>query len=229
MLFDRTSSPDSTYQQEGRRRAAILYCVHCRRMIQVCGGAGTVFVLAYVVFVLTSFGQLVDDELLEVFRAEKLTRTALTNALHLINVVTIALAGVVIVAISAARHRLVIGIAGVFAFGIAVVAAEMFKLILPRPEHQPELDEALGRVGIDTYPSGHSTIITAGVIALLWAWGTVNRAVWLLGAAVIVVVVSATVISGWHRPSDGIGGISLAVAVMALAAWWMTCRSTSDE
>ena len=203
--------------------------VHCRSLIQVSAGAATVFVLAYVVFVLTPFGQLVDDELLEVFRAEKLTRTALTNALHLINVVTIALAGVVIVAISAARHRLVIGIAGVFAFGIAVVAAEMFKLILPRPEHQPELDEALGRVGIDTYPSGHSTIITAGVIALLWAWGTVNRAGWLLGAAVIVVVVSATVIAGWHRPSDGIGGISLAIAVMALAAWWMTCRSMNDE
>ncbi len=192
-------------------------------------GAATIFVLAYVVFVLTPFGQLIDDELLEVFRAEKLTRTALTSALHLINVVTIALAGVVIVAIGAARHRLGVGIVAVVAFGVAVVAAQVFKLILPRPEHQPELDEALGRVGIDTYPSGHSTIVTAGVIALLWAWGTVNRAVWLLGTAVVIVVVSTTVISGWHRPSDGIGGISLAIAVMALAAWWMTCRSTSDE
>ena len=26
-----------------------------------------------------------------------------------------------------------------------------------------------------------------------------------------------------------IGGISLAIAVMALAAWWMTCRSMNDE
>jgi membrane-associated phospholipid phosphatase len=187
-----------------------------------------VFVVAYVFFVLTPIGQLIDDEMLEAFRAEKLTRTALTNALHLITVATIALAGIVIMVLGAMRHRFTIGIVATVSFGVAIVLAEAFKLVLPRPAHQPELDEALGRVGVDTYPSGHSTIITPGVIALLWAWGTTNRAAWLIGAGVIIVVVSATVVAGWHRPSDGIGGISLAVAVMCLAGWAMTCRGANE-
>jgi membrane-associated phospholipid phosphatase len=198
--------------------------VSCRRLVQVGVGAWLVFVIAYVIFVLTPIGQLIDDELLETFRAETLVRTTLTSALHLINVVTIAIAGIVIVSLAAIRHRFTIGVVAVVSFGVAIIAAEVFKLVLPRPAHQPELDEALGRVGVDTYPSGHSTIITAGVIALLWAWGAANRAAWVLGAAVVIVVVSATVIAGWHRPSDGIGGISLAIAVLSMAGWWMTCR-----
>lgn len=187
-------------------------------------GAGAVFVVAYAIFVLTPIGQLIDDEILEAFRAEKLTRTALTSALHWINLVTILLAAMVMVLLGAVRHRFTIGIVATVSFAAAIVLAEAFKLVLPRPAHQPELDEALGRVGVDTYPSGHSTIITAGVIALLWALGTTSRVAWLLGVAVVIVVVSATVVAGWHRPSDGIGGISLAVAVMCLAGWAMTCR-----
>ena len=191
-------------------------------------GAGAVFVVAYVFFVLTPIGQLIDDEILEAFRAEKLTRTALTSALHWINLVTILLAAMVMVLLGAVRHRFTIGIVATASFAAAIVLAEAFKLVLPRPAHQPELDEALGRVGVDTYPSGHSTIITAGVIALLWAWGATNRPAWVVGAGVIIVVVSATVVAGWHRPSDGIGGISLAIAVMAWAGRWMTCRGADE-
>jgi membrane-associated phospholipid phosphatase len=202
--------------------------VGCRRLLHISAGSSAIFVVAYVFFVLTPIGQLIDDEMLEAFRAEKLTRTALTNALHLINVATIALAGIVIMVLGAMRHRFTIGIVATVSFGVAIVLAEAFKLVLPRPAHQPELDEALGRVGVDTYPSGHSTLITAGVIALLWAWGATNRAAWLIGAGVIIVVVSATVVAGWHRPSDGIGGISLAVAVMCLAGWAMTCRGVNE-
>lgn len=109
--------------------------VQCRRLIQVSAGAATVFVLAYVAFVLTPFGQLIDDELLEFFRAEKLTRTALTNALHLINVTTIAITGIVIIVIGAVRQRLALSIVAAVALGVSIVAAEVFKLILPRPEH----------------------------------------------------------------------------------------------
>ena len=185
-----------------------------------------VFATFYVVFVLTPWGQQVDDELLEWFRAESLTRTALTNALHLINVSTIAITGIIVILIGVIRRRLPIGIVAAFSFGMAIVMAEAFKLILPRPEHQPELDAALGRVGVDTYPSGHSTIVTAGVIALLWAWGTARRSVWMLGAGVVLVVVAATVIAGWHRPSDGVGGISIAAAVMSAAAAIMAWRAT---
>jgi len=187
-----------------------------------------VFVVAYVIFVLMPAGQILDDEMLEAFRAEKLTRTALTGALHWINLVTILLAAMVMVLLGAVRHRFTIGIVAVVSFAAAIVLAEAVKLVLPRPAHQPELDEALGRVGVDTYPSGHSTIITAGVIALLWAWGATNRPAWVVGAGVIIVVVSATVVAGWHRPSDGIGGISLAIAVMAWAGWWMTCRGADE-
>ena len=185
-----------------------------------------VFATFYVVFVLTPWGQQVDDELLEWFRAESLTRTALTNALHLINVSTIAITGIVVILIGVIRRRLPIGFVAAFSFGMAIVIAEVFKLVLPRPEHQPEMDAALGRVGVDTYPSGHSTIITAGVIALLWAWGTARRSVWMLGAGIVLVVVSATVIAGWHRPSDGVGGVSIAVAVMSAAAAIMAWRAT---
>lgn len=196
----------------------------CRRLLATGIAGAMIFVLTYAIFVLTPFGQWIDDVLLEAFRAEELGRTALTSALHLINIATIALTGIIIIAIGAVRHRLTIGIVAVVAFGVSIVAAEVFKLILPRPEYQTELDEEIGKAAINTFPSGHSTIIAAGVIALLWAWGTANRAMWLLGAGVVIIVVSATVIAGWHRPSDGIGGISLGVSVMAISAWLLTCR-----
>jgi len=203
--------------------------MNCRRLAWTGVGAVAVLVLAYLVFVLTPVGQLVDDELLEVFEAGKLTRTALTSALHLINVITIGLLLLVVFAISGARHRLPSGLWAVGGFVIAVVTSEVLKQVLPRPELQEALDGEVGKVGINTFPSGHSTIVTAGVLALLWAWGARERWAWWLGGFVIIAVAGATVVAGWHRPSDAIGGIAVGIAVMSGTAWLATCSRTRRE
>lgn len=203
--------------------------VSCRRLGQVCVVAAVVVVLAYVIFVLTSIGQRIDDEVLEALRAEKLTRTALTSALHLINVITIGLLLAVVLVISGARHRLPAGLWAVGGFVVAVVTSEVLKRVLPRPELQEALDEAVGKAGINTFPSGHSTIVTAGIIALLWAWGARERWAWWLGGFVIVAVAGATVVAGWHRPSDAIGGIAVGIAGMSGTAWLSGCAGARKE
>jgi len=186
-------------------------------------GAVAVLVLAYLVFVLTPVGQLVDDELLEVFEAEKLTRTALASALHLINVLTIGLLLLVVLITAGVRHRLPAGLWAVGGFVVAVVASEVLKWTLTRPEWQEALDDAVGEPGINTFPSGHSTIVTAGVIAVLWAWGVRARWAWWLGGFMVIAVAGATVVAGWHRPSDAIGGIAVGIAVMSGTAWLAIC------
>ncbi len=184
--------------------------------------AGAVVVLLYMLLVLTPQGQRIDDDLLEVIRADDLTRHELTSALHLINVSTIVVFIAVVLLIAWLRQRSKIGLVATGGFVAAIVLAETLKAILPRPVYQVELDEEVGKAGIDTFPSGHSTIIAAGVIALLWAWGVRSRLAWGIGAVVVLVVAGSTVVAGWHRISDAIGGIALAIAVMAAAA---RCRS----
>jgi hypothetical protein len=71
----------------------------------------------------------------------------------------------------------------------------------------------------DTYPSGHATIGTSLVIALL----LVSPARWRPWLAVLAGFMSASfatgvLFAGWHRPSDALGGIAWSGFCMSMAA-----------
>ncbi|MET8359247.1 phosphatase PAP2 family protein [Micromonospora sp. NPDC005171] len=130
-----------------------------------------------------------------------------------------ALLGVVLL-VGVLRRRLVAGVVGVGIVVCAVLVAGAVKSALPRPDLQ---------IGSSTthnsFPSGHVAAATALLLAfmlVLPGWG--RRWLAVPGAAGVSVIGSATMIAGWHRFSDVLGGVLLGVtlfclAAAALAAW----------
>lgn len=119
----------------------------------------------------------------------------------------------VAIAASALTHRGLAGLFGIVAAGLAIVTASVFKEVMLRPD--------LGLVGSTThnsFPSGHTTAATAVVCAVLIALPRLARR-WCVvpGAVYVALVGGATMIAGWHRLSDVLGGVLLATAMACLA------------
>ncbi|TQJ04588.1 PAP2 superfamily protein [Amycolatopsis cihanbeyliensis] len=105
-------------------------------------------------------------------------------------------------------------VAGVGLFLVSVVAARSLKLLVPRPD----LDVA-GSTTHNSFPSGHVAAAMALLLALLFA--SPARARWWVavpGMVGVVVIGLATMIAGWHRPSDVLGSVLLVAALGCLLA-----------
>lgn len=112
------------------------------------------------------------------------------------------------------RRRLVAGIVGVGMVLCAVVVAGAAKSALPRPDLQIESSTTH-----NSFPSGHVAAATALLLAFMLVLpGWARRWLALPGAAGVSVIAAATMIAGWHRFSDALGGVLLGVALFCLAA-----------
>ena len=137
---------------------------------------------------------------------------------HLSGPVVVALA-LVILGLGLLRRRPRIALMSAGGFVVAVVLAEVLKRLLPRPLLDSRGEHDLVDKTINTFPSGHVTIVTAFVLAL--ALVSVPRArVWIegVGSVVVVLVGLGVVIAGWHRPGDSLGGVLLATMVMGVTS-----------
>ncbi|MET8045784.1 phosphatase PAP2 family protein [Micromonospora sp. NPDC005215] len=124
-----------------------------------------------------------------------------------------ALLGAVLV-VGALRRRLVAGVVGVAMVLCAVVVAGAVKSALPRPDLQIESSTTH-----NSFPSGHVAAATALLLAFMLVLpGWARRWLAVPGAAGVAVIASATMIAGWHRFSDALGGVLLGVALFCLAA-----------
>lgn len=120
--------------------------------------------------------------------------------------------GLVIMATAALRGRRP-ALLGAGAAGAVVIIAELLKLVLDRPVF------LAGAAG-NSFPSGHVAAVAGLGVALVIA---VPRAVrWLVTLLVVGPAAGltglATIVLQWHRPSDVVGSLLIAVAVGALAA-----------
>lgn len=111
-------------------------------------------------------------------------------------------------------RRMLAGVVGVGMVLCAVVVAGPAKSALARPDFQ-----IVSSSTHNSFPSGHVAGATALLLAFMlvvpgWARG------WLAvpGAAGVSVIASATMIAGWHRFSDALGGVLLGVTLFCLAA-----------
>ena len=101
----------------------------------------------------------------------------------------------------------------------AWVGAEVIKWV--SPWHELVASDAVLGKGLQTatYPSGHTTILCSILIALLMIvpphWQSWFAPVTATGS---VAIASAVVISGWHRPTDAVGGLLWSGAVMSVVA-----------
>jgi len=180
----------------------------------------------YAVAVLTPIGQVLGDWALigNAELAHARVRRA-SRLLHLINVRSSTALFVLIIVVGASRRRLRTGIVTAAGFGCAVLAAEVLKAVLPRPELDRQWEQYLVDKSIDTFPSGHVAIATAFVLALVVVAPPRLRA-WIAGIGSVLVawIGMGVVIAGWHRPSDSVGGALLAAACMATASLILVSR-----
>jgi membrane-associated phospholipid phosphatase len=186
--------------------------------LSIAGGVGLVGL--YVVFVWSPIGQRWDDRaLLGGQLASPEARHMLTSALHGIRISTLGLMVVLILMIGLALRRLSTAIIVTVAFGGAILSAEILKELLPRRDLAPALNAYVDNGNIDTYPSGHATIAMGFALALVIIASPRYRpavaAFAMLWAAAIPM---AALAAGWHRPSDVLGG-------MALALMWLSAAS----
>jgi membrane-associated phospholipid phosphatase len=194
-----------------------------RRLRVVSVVAVSVLVAAYLLLVLTPIGQSWDDAaLVGRLRERAADRAEVGRFLRSIDTVTLLLMVVVVVAVGLVRRRARLALLAGGAFVAAVVSAELLKAVLPRPAYGTEL-AILASKDYDTYPSGHATIATGFVLAVVLVAGNRWRPwVGLLGMVWAGSIATGVVAAGWHRPSDAIGGVALATAWLSLAAAWLS-------
>jgi hypothetical protein len=190
-----------------------------RRLRTLALVAVAVLVAAYLLLVLTPLGQSWDDAaLVGRLRERAADRAVVGRYLKGIDAATLVLMVVVVLVVGLVRRRARLALVAGGTFFAAVVSAELLKALLPRPSYGGEL-AILASKEYDTYPSGHSTIATGFVLALVLVannrWRPLVAVLGILWAATIT---TGVVAAGWHRPSDAIGGIALATAWMAVAA-----------
>lgn len=198
----------------------------------LAGGGLSCLVLllgCYLVFIQTSWGQRLDDAAY-LGRAALRRRVVLFDSaiLDAVTVGTIALGGLILVAVSVAVGRWREGIVAAIGWACAAASAEVLKAVLPRPVLTP-LDAQVD--AINTFPSGHTTISCSYVLAWLLISGPRLRP-WLACAGGFAAACYSTgvLFAGWHRPSDALGGLLLsgawfcAAGALAVRSWGRTAQ-----
>jgi membrane-associated phospholipid phosphatase len=180
-------------------------------------------VALYVVFVRTGLGQRIDDAALDgraSLSARSINRA--DSLLQTVSVASVAILGGGIVLVAVMRARLVLAAAAAAVLVGANVTTQVLKATLSRPDlvrGQPEID--LG----NSFPSGHTAVAASiAVAAVLVAPRRLRGAVAVAGLLYTVAIGVATLTAGWHRPSDAIAAVCVAVGWGSLAAWMIVVR-----
>ena len=196
-----------------------------RRLRKLALGSAALFVLIYLFAVHTQLGQEFDDRaVLERFAAGKRHMNRAKDILDAIQVQSLAVVLLVLFAIGLMRRRPWAAASAVLLFAGTILLAEVLKLGLPRPDLSQLEDRPLFD-GINTFPSGHATIATSLVLALLLVSSARARPwVAIVGLVWAATATWGTLAAGWHRPSDAIGGILLATACFGGGASWLLPR-----
>ncbi|NQV05223.1 phosphatase PAP2 family protein [bacterium] len=190
-------------------------------LVALAGVFGGALVFVYALFVHTEIGQRVDNAALLGRAAvpEGLIEDAWTM-LDTISILSLVLAGMMVAVIGIARRRPVLAAAaGAVLLGSNVTTQVLKRAILTRPEL---LDD--GVKAYNTLPSGHATVALSVVAALVLVAPRHRRSmVALVGTGYSAMIGVATVVAGWHRPSDAVTAwlvvgmwTSMAAAVLAM-------------
>lgn len=173
---------------------------------------------SFVLGVMLETGQRVEDTVLD---AADFTTTP-PPPLNLVSIPSVAVA------------IIAVGVIALFSFGIrravlvtvvpalAIVASQLLKqTFLTRPQLL-EIDAP------NTFPSGHMTVFTVVIIALVFAVPErIRAAVTVLGALVLSAVNWQLLAYGWHRPSDIYGALALGVLGFSIASLISPARTSS--
>ena len=170
-------------------------------VLAVVLGAAAV-VGAYVLAVLDPAGRALDDAVLGVATDLGLRGEGLT-VLELVGAPSVALAVIVIAGIAIARGR---GGRAVSVVAL-VLGAQLVTQVLKAGLVRPDSAEA------NSLPSGHVTLVTSLGLALVLIVPRLLRPLAALAAVAVTGVVGvATMVAGWHRPSDVVAAVGVVAA-----------------
>jgi membrane-associated phospholipid phosphatase len=172
------------------------------------------FLVLYLIFVRTGYGQRIDDEALS---GRAVAERGADAADHLLNTITIGslvLAIALLVAQALIRRRPDLSLVAAAVIVGSVLVAEACKHeLLPRPEL------IVGPIPRPSYPSGHTAVaFSVGAAAILCVPLHLRRRTALVALLYGGGIAIATVAAGWHRPSDAAGSLLLVTAVAAAIA-----------
>jgi membrane-associated phospholipid phosphatase len=175
----------------------------------------------YVVLVGTDWGHQLDDDAFLGRGALNRHVVPLDLALLMpISIATIMIASGVLLLVSVVRRRVLIGLLAIAGFFAAVIGAEILKdLVFPWQALIPD-DARLGQdLQLNSYPSGHATVATAFLLALLMVSPPRWRS-WLgpVAGAISSIFATGVLFAGWHRASDALGALAWSGVCMTLAA-----------
>lgn len=164
---------------------------------------GTVTVVgSYVLAVLEPGGRALDDAVLDIAATVGLRSEGLT-LLELVGVPSVALAVVVLAGVALARGRGGRAVAVVALVLGAQLVTQVLKAGLVRP------DSAEG----NSLPSGHVTLVASLGLALVLVVPRLLRPLAALAAVAVTGLAGvATIVAGWHRPSDVVAALGVVVA-----------------
>jgi membrane-associated phospholipid phosphatase len=161
----------------------------------------------YRVFIRTITGQAVDTGALngaDVNHAKVVE--VLSRTLNGTTGVSLVLVCLVAVAVGVIRRRVDLAVAA----GVLVLGANLSTQLLKTHVHRPNLD---GFPAPNSFPSGHTTAAASVAFALILALPHAIRGmVAVIGAGYVTVIAVATVWAEWHRPSDTVAGLLVALA-----------------
>ena len=119
-------------------------------------------------------------------------------------------AAVIVLAVAAAQRKWLLALAAIVLFAGANLTTQAIKKLWEQPVH--DLYQTYG----NSWPSGHTTLVATACLALLlvapgrWRW-----VVAILGSVATTFMAWATILSGWHRPSDTVA------AILVSAIWYV--------
>lgn len=190
-------------------------------LIGLALASGAVVIATHVLRIFTPSGQRWDDTAyLEARLIGPGVQQICEWVLGLLTVPTIALGLVALLLVSVVRHQILVGVAVVAAFVIAIVLAEVLAGVIVRPDLAPTLTTLVGNDSANTFPSGHAAIATGLGLGFIMVSSRRWRG-WVAvgGLAFATAIAGATVVAGWHRPSDAVGGVALSTGWLALVGW----------
>lgn len=191
--------------------------VAIRRLLRLSSAALVVFALVYLFAQRTTYGQEFEREVLLGSGSDLGPFRGGAHAiLDQLAAGTVILAGAAACSIAAVRGRMPLALAVGAGVLLTVLSAVVLKeVLLERPVLLGDQAVATAR----SYPSGHVAAVAALAAAAVVAAPHRLRLAATVAAIVCTSLVGAAVLwVGWHRPSDAVGGLALALGWFGLVA-----------
>lgn len=185
-------------------------------------GAAAVAALLYISTITTRTGQLVGELMLGGRPASPAAIASAEQVLSTLSRSSLALGTAAVVGIALLQRRRGLALVAAATIGAANLTTQLLKqLVLDRTDLLDGLFYPLP----NSFPSGHATAAASIAVALLLVLPPLLRAPTVVLSSIVVAIVGiSTLVAGWHRMADAVGGVFVATAWAAGFAAFLAWR-----